>query len=73
MKGKQMKSRQFAMGEHTPQPLDMGLFKYECEIVLGMGELSEAEGYSLATFLIEHYYTIPKADRKYLRYTVVEA
>ena len=51
----------------------MGLFKYECEIVLGMGELSEAEGYSLATFLIEHYYTIPKADRKYLRYTVVEA
>ena len=73
MKVKRMKSKQFAMGEGTPQPLDIGLFKYECENVLGMEKLSDKESYQLAQFLIEHYFLIPKSDRAYLRYSVVEA
>lgn len=70
---KKMKSKQFAMGEGTPQPLDIDLFKYECEEVLGMKKLSEKDSYDLAYFLIEHYYLIPKSERRYLRYSVIEA
>jgi len=73
MKVKRMKAKQFAMGEGSPQPLDIGLFKYECENVLGMDELSDTESYTLAQFLIEHYIQVPKSDRAYLRYSVVEA
>ena len=62
-----MKSKQFAMGEGSPQPLDIGLFKYECEEVLGMDELSDSESYTLAQFLIEHYIQVPKSQRAYLR------
>ena len=68
-----MKAKQFASGEGVPQPLDIDLFKYECEEVLGMKELDEDELFSLARYLIEHYYMIPKSERKYLRYSVCEA
>tara|TARA_R100000479_G_scaffold91500_1_gene45050 strand:+ start:366 stop:632 length:267 start_codon:yes stop_codon:yes gene_type:complete len=70
---KRMKQKYFASGEKTPQPLDIDLFKYECEEVLGMKELSDVDSYELAYFLIEHYYQIPTKDRDYLRYSVVEA
>lgn len=70
---KKMKSKQFAMGEGTPQPLDIDLFKYECEEVLGMKKLSDIDSYELAYFLIEHYYLIPRSERRYLRYSVIEA
>ena len=36
-----MKAKQFASGEGVQQPLDIDLFKYECEEVLGMKELDE--------------------------------
>ena len=68
-----MKRKYFASGEDSPQPLDIDLFKYECEEVLGMNELSEKDSYDLAYHLIEHYYLIPKSERQYLRYSVVEA
>ena len=73
MRNVKMKRKQFASGEKTPHPLDMGLFKYECEEVLGMDELSDSESYTLAQFLIEHYIQVPKSQRAYLRYSVVEA
>ena len=68
-----MKARQFASGEGQPQPLDIDLFKYECEKVLGMKDLDEEELFTLARYLIEHYYMVPKSERAYLRYSVVEA
>ena len=68
-----MKSMQFASGEGAPQPLDMDLFKYECEHVLGMSNLEEEELFRLAQYLIEHYYLIDISQREYLRYSVVEA
>ena len=36
-----MKSKQFKMGEHFPQPLDIEMFKYECINVLGMDDIEE--------------------------------
>tara|TARA_Y100000592_G_C5444346_1_gene305164 strand:- start:662 stop:868 length:207 start_codon:yes stop_codon:yes gene_type:complete len=68
-----MKVKQFASGEHIPQPLDIDLFKYECINVLGMEDIDEDEFYKLAQYLIEHYYMIDIEDRNYLRYCVVEA
>jgi len=68
-----MKSKQFKMGEHFPQPLDIEMFKYECINVLGMDDIEEEEFHQLAQYLIEHYYMIPVKDRAYLRYSVVEA
>ena len=68
-----MKARQFASGEDTPHPLDIGLFRYECENILGMDDLDDNELFSLARYLIEHYYLIPKKDREFLRYSVTEA
>ena len=47
-------------------PLDIGLFKYECEEVLGMKDLDEDELFQLAYFLIEHYYLIDVKDRDFL-------
>tara|TARA_R100000005_G_C4918829_1_gene153045 strand:+ start:403 stop:624 length:222 start_codon:yes stop_codon:yes gene_type:complete len=73
MKVKSMKAKHFASGEETPQPLDIDLFKYECEEVLGMKKLSDADSYELAFYLISHYYMIPKSERQYLRYIVSEA
>ena len=73
MRDTKMKARQFASGEEKAQPLDMGLFRYECEHVLGMEDLDEEELYMLARYLIEHYYLVPKRDRGYLRYSVTEA
>lgn len=73
MKFKKTKSKYFASGERMPQPLDIELFKYECEQVLGMDELSEKESFELAFYLIKHYYMIPKSEREYLRYSVSEA
>jgi len=63
----------FVSGELEPHPLDIGMFKYECVNVLGMDEMPDEDAYELAYYLIEHYYTMVKADRKYLRYSVVEA
>ena len=68
-----MKVKQFASGEHVPQPLDIDTFKYECINVLGMEDIDEDEFYKLAQYLIEHYYMIDVEERDYLRYCVVEA
>lgn len=65
--------RDFIMGEVEPHPLDIGLFKYECVNVLGMNDMPDEDAYLLAHYLIEHYYDINNDDRKYLRYSVVEA
>tara|TARA_B100001564_G_scaffold357849_1_gene375041 strand:+ start:250 stop:471 length:222 start_codon:yes stop_codon:yes gene_type:complete len=73
MKVKSMKAKQFASGEGEPQPLDIDLFRYECEKVLGMKNLDEEELFTLARYLIEHYYLVPKSQRQYLRYSVSEA
>ena len=73
MRDVKIKEKQFASGEHIPQPLDMGLFRYECENVLGMEDLDDNELFMLARYLIEHYYLISKKDREYLRYSVTEA
>jgi|TARA_B100001094_G_scaffold244117_1_gene240333 hypothetical protein len=68
-----MKSKQFKMGEHSPQPLDIEMFKYECINVLGMKDVEEDEFHQLAQYLLEHYYSIKVSDRQNLRYSVVEA
>ncbi len=68
-----MKAREFASGEHSPQILDIDMFKYECINVLGMDDMEDDEFFLLARYLIEHFYQIPKRDREYLRYTVSEA
>ena len=73
MKVKRMKAKHFASGESAPQPLDLELFKFECEHVLGMNDLEEEDLYRLAQYLIEHYYLIDISQREYLRYSVVEA
>jgi len=73
MKDIKMKQRHFASGEGRPQPLDMGLFRYECENVLGMKEIDDEELFTLARYLIEHYYLIATTDREFLRYSVTEA
>ena len=73
MRNIKMKRKQFASGEETPHPLDMGLFKFECEEVLGMKDLDEDELFQLARYLVEHYYLIPKKEREFLRYSVTEA
>ena len=73
MKDKMEKQKYFASGEHVPQPLDIDLFRYECENVLGMEDLGEDELYMLARYLVEHYYLIAKKDREFLRYSVTEA
>ncbi len=68
-----MKSKQFEMGERSPQPLDIEMFKYECINVLGMKDVEEDEFHQLAQYLLEHYYSIKVSDRQNLRYSVVEA
>ena len=68
-----MKSKQFEMGEHSPQPLDIEMFKYECINVLGMKDVEEDEFHQLGQYLLEHYYSIKVSDRQNLRYSVVEA
>ncbi len=73
MRSVKIKEKQFASGGQVPQPLDMGLFKFECEEVLGMKDLDEDELFTLARYLIEHYYLIDKKDREFLRYSVTEA
>ena len=73
MKDVKIKEKQFASGEQVPQPLDIDLFRYECENVLGMDDLDDNELFLLARYLIEHYYLIDKKDREFLRYSVTEA
>jgi len=70
---KLQKQKYFASGEEVPQPLDIDLFRYECENVLGMEDLDDNELFMLARYLIEHYYLISKKDRVNLRYSVTEA
>lgn len=72
MKNVKDKLKQFSSGEHSPLPLDIETFAYECRNVLGM-EVDEDEVYLLARYLIEHYYLIPTKERIYLRYSIVEA
>jgi len=48
-----MKSKQFEMGERSPQPLDIEMFKYECINVLGMKDVEEDEFHQLAQYLLE--------------------
>lgn len=73
MRDEMKKQKYFASGEEIPQPLDIDLFRYECENVLGMEDLDDNELFMLARYLIEHYYLIAKKDRANLRYSVTEA
>jgi hypothetical protein len=73
MRDEMKKQKYFASGEEVPQPLDIELFRYECENVLGMKDLDEDELFTLARYLVEHYYLISKKDRANLRYSVSEA
>ena len=62
----------FVSGEHSPLPLDVDTFIYECTNVLKM-DIDTKEGHKLVQYLVEHYYAIPKKARLWLRYSVVEA
>ena len=65
-------NRYIVSGEDTPLPLDVDTFMYECNNVLGM-EVDTKEAHTLVRYLLEHYYAIPTKERKWLRYSVVEA